>query len=162
MSEGWKNDKKWSDQFIPHIKSILGLYLIGEPPMEEDAERNTDLMVLRMESVRIGCRIRKTDYMARYGDEITIRSGRPSGAKTELTKIMEGWGDYFFYGFGTDADVVAWTLGDMKVFRLWFFRQLASGAKPYEKNNNSDNSSSFYAFIADLPEEFVVARKVQQ
>ena len=41
----WKNDKRWSDRFLPEIKGIIGTHLITEPPYEEDAERNTDLMV---------------------------------------------------------------------------------------------------------------------
>lgn len=41
------------------IKSVLGMRLIGEPPIEEDRERNTDLIVLKMEAVRVGCRIRE-------------------------------------------------------------------------------------------------------
>ena len=37
--------KRWSDRFLPENKQILGLHLIGEPPVKEDAERNTDLIV---------------------------------------------------------------------------------------------------------------------
>ena len=116
----WKADKRWSDRFLPEIKAILGTHLIGEPPVEEDAERNTDLMVLKMEAVRIGCRIRRHKYLVAFGNEFTIRAGRPSGAKTELAKIVEGWGDYFFYGFSNAEhhELAAWFLGDLRVFRL--------------------------------------------
>jgi len=85
MKVGWETDKKWSDRYLPEIKSILGRCLIAEPPIEEDQERNTDLMVLRLDAVRIGCRIRKAGYLEKYGDEFTIRTSRPSGAKTELS-----------------------------------------------------------------------------
>jgi hypothetical protein len=100
----WQADKRWSDKFLRDIKRILGEHLIGEPPMEEDAERNTDLIVLRMDAVRIGCRVRKHKYRDSYQDEFTIRAGRPSGVKTELAKIIEGWGDYFFYGFSNEDE----------------------------------------------------------
>ena len=50
----WKTDKRWSDRFLPEIKGIIGAHLITEPPFEEDAERNTDLMVLRLDAIRIG------------------------------------------------------------------------------------------------------------
>jgi hypothetical protein len=161
----WQDDKRWSDQFLLEIKSVLGVYLIGEPPMEEDVERNTDLMVLRMDAVRVGCRIRKHRYAASYGGQFTIRAGRPSGAKTELTKIIEGWGDYFFYGFCDPAEqrLSAWLLGDMRVFRLWYARELAkcnAGKLPGMSRNNADGSSAFAAFnISDLPPQFVIARK---
>ena len=163
MTNGWKTDKRWSDKFLPEIKSILGLHLIGEPPIEEDAERNTDLMVLRMEAVRIGCRIRRNQYLKRYGDGFTIRAGRPSGTKTELAKIIEGWGNYFFYGF-CDLDekgLEAWTLSDLNVFRGWFVRQILKNGKiPGDLKNNHDNSSALLGLNwADLPAEFIVASK---
>lgn len=145
------------------MKRILGEYLIGEPPLEEDAERNTDLIVLHMDAVRIGCRVRRHEYLRRYGNEFTIREGRPSGIKTELAKIVEGWGDYFLYAFADqDAQrLVKWTLGDMKVFRLWFNRQLVirRGAVPGFSKPNNDGSSNFRAFqVSDLPDAFVVAQ----
>jgi hypothetical protein len=161
----WQADKRWYDRFIPEIKGILGVHLIGEPPMEEDAERNTDLMVLKLDAVRIGCRIRKHQYAARYGSEFTIRAGRPSGTKTELTKIIEGWGDYFFYGF-SDPDeysLSAWVLLDLKMFRSWFVRELSKlppGQFPGIAKNNTDTSSNFAAFNIDwFPKEMIVARR---
>lgn len=160
MSE-WEKDKRWSDRFLFEIKAHLGVHLIGEPPMEEDAERNTDLMVLRMEAVRIGCRIRRYKYLSRYSDGFTIRAGRPSGVKTELTKIIEGWGDYFFYGFSNndESGLSAWTIADLKVFRIWFNRQLYINKKmPGDYKPNIDGSSNFIAFRwAELPSDFIVA-----
>ena len=160
--KNWQDDKRWSDRFIPEIKSILGLYLIGEPPLEEDAEHNTDLMVLKMDAVRIACRIRKHSYLANYGDEFTIRTYRPSGQKTELAKIIEGWGNYMFYGF-SDIDqncLSKWCLLDLNVFRLWLMRYMAlnKGKLPSKEQNNVDNSSRFMAFqISNAPDEIVVA-----
>lgn len=159
----WTNDKDWSDRFLPEIKRILGEHLIGEPPQEEDALRNTDLIVLRMEAVRIGCRVRHHEYLNKYPNEFTIRAKRPSGNKTELSKIIEGWGQYFFYAFANadESQLAAWLLGDLNVFRLWFSRYLAknAGRSPGLHQNNPDNSSSFRAFsISTLPDDFIVAR----
>jgi hypothetical protein len=160
----WQADKRWSDRFLTQIKGILGVHLIGEPPLEEDAERNTDLMVLRMDAVRIGCRIRKHQYLGRYGGEFTIRAGRPSGVKTELTKIIEGWGDYFFYGFANDNEtqLAYWTLADMRVFRRTYAKMLVqsqAGVVPGIAKANTDGSSSFAAFRWDqFPPEFVVGQ----
>ena len=161
----WQQDKRWSDKFLPEIKSILGLHLIAEPPIEEDAERNTDLMVLRMEPVRIGCRVRKYSYLEKYGHQFTIRSGRPSGIKTELTKIIEGWGDFFFYGFcnAGETKLEQWILGDLKAFRIWFNRELVNcnkGSTPGYSRNNFDGSSDFIAFdLSDIP-NFVIANSL--
>lgn len=156
---GWEKDKRWSDQFMDEIKSILGIHLIGEPPVEEDQERNTDLIVLKMDSVRIACRVRRNEYAVRYGEEFTVRAGRPSGIKTELTKIIEGWGDYFFYGFGDESKLSKWTLADLNVFRLWYNQQLFLGNHPGIKQNNDDGSSYFFAFRWDeLPCNFIIAK----
>lgn len=162
MGECWQVDKRWSDRFLPHIKRILGEVLICEPPIEEDQERNTDLIVLKMDSVRVGCRIRRKEYAEKYPDEFTIRFGRPSGVKTELSKIVEGWGDYFFYGFEGDGDLLSvWGLGNLNVFRLWFNREIVKnkGVLPGIFKKNFDGSSDFLVFKwAELPVDFVVKR----
>jgi len=159
--EKWQYQKQWADGFLPEIKRILGEHLISEPPIEEDAEHNTDLMVLRLDAVRIACRIRKYDYLKIYGNEFTIRAGLPSGAKTELTKIIEGWGDYFFYAFCDEQEehLAKWSLCNLNVFRLWFNRQIIKNKElPGDKIPNRDNSSYFMAFtFSDLPEDFVIA-----
>lgn len=154
MSTGWKNDKTWSDQFLPQIKRELGAFLLNEPPFDEDQERNTDLIVLKMDSVRIACRIRKYAFYLNqnYRNDFTIRSGRPSGAKTELAKIIEGWGDYLFYGFCNieETELIAWRILSLNAFRLWFNRSIVqnAGKLPGFTKSNHDGSSSFMAFNA--------------
>lgn len=156
----WENDKRWSDRFLTEIKRNLGEYLIGEPPIEEDQERNTDLMVLKLDTVRVGCRVRKNKYLSRYGDEFTIRAGRPSGTKTELTKIIEGWGQYLFYGFCDEDEVklLKWTIIDLNSFRLMLSRYMAAngGKLPGVGKNNHDKSSTFLSF--KVTEELVFAK----
>jgi len=156
----WERQKQWSDKFLPEIKRILGEYLIAEPPIEEDAERNTDLTVLRLDAIRIGCRIRRYKYVEAFGNEFTIRSGRTSGIKTELTKIIEGWGDYFFYGFAdsTETKLCQWILGDLKVLRLYINRNLYQHKVPWTENYNWDNSSSFVSFRHGEIPGFLVAK----
>jgi len=164
LNNGWKENKRWSDKFLPLIKRILGEILIGEPPVMDDQERNTDLMVLKLDAVRIACRIRKHEYLEKYGDQFTIRATLPSGTKTELTKIIEGWGDYFFYGFSNEDEtrLERWILGDLKAFRIWFVRGIKNnkGICPGISLNNNDNSSRFLAFeYKDIP-NFVIAKQI--
>jgi len=159
----WQTDKAASDRLLPEIKAILGVHLIGAAPVEEDQQRNTDLIVLRMEPVRIACRVRRFEYMSQYRDEFTIRSDRPSGAKTELAKVVEGWGNYLFYGFASadGQSVAAWLLGDLTVFRRWYSDRLAAlpaGTLPGALHHNRDGSSAFRVFcVTDVPDEFIVA-----
>ena len=161
---GWEKDKRWSDQFIPEIKYILAQYLISEAPVEEDQERNTDLIVLTLKPYRIACRVRSNQYLAKYGDEFTIRSGRPSGCKTELQKIIEGWGDFFLYGFcdASESKLIMYLLGDLSVFRVWFNRaicRMPPNCLPGVKQNNHDKSSCFLAFKeTEMPDDFFIAK----
>jgi len=158
----WEKDKAWSDRYLPAMKRILGEHLIGEAPLEEDIHRNTDLIVLRMQAVRIGCRVRRHDYLAQYGNEFTIRCARDN-AKTELTKILEGWGDFFFYGFAADAGqtLSKWTILDLSQFRLWFSRRLYKmqpNEMPGKLLRNHDGSSDFRVFRWDaLPKPAIIA-----
>lgn len=157
----WQEDKRASDVYLDEIKQILGLYLIGEPPIEEDQQRNTDLIVLKMDAMRIACRVRTNYYLhaRNYRDEFTIRSKRPSGMKTELRKILEGWGDYMFYGFGDESGetLAYWNLFDLKVFRGRFLSMVHKQIVPKDIPNE-DESSFFKAFlIKDFPACFVIA-----
>ena len=163
MSQDWQIDKNYADKSLTEVKRIIGGALIGAAPIEEDRERNTDLIVLKMEAVRIACRIRRPKFYdsPQYREEFTIRSGRPNGIKTELAKVIEGWGDYFFYGFAGEEALQAWLLGDLRVFRLWFNQRLRTdkGKCPGTTMRNHDGSSDFMVFkISELPPEFIVDR----
>lgn len=162
----WEEDKKWSDKFIPEIKQILGLLFICESPNEEDKKHNTDLIVLNLNNLRFACRIRKHDYFLKYKNDFTIRSGRPNGTKTELSKIIEGWGDYFFYGFSDaiEIKIFHYKIINLKEFRLYFMREL------YKKNlkehnpawkeyTNVDKSSSFFVFdTSAMPKDVIFSK----
>ena len=149
----WTESKRWADRYLPVVKRILGEHLICEAPIEEDQQRNTDLIVLRFNAVRIACRFRKAEYFAKFGSEFTIRASRPSGAQTELAKILGGWGDYMFYGFaGNTGGFVAWAIADLDVFRQHYPQNMGMSRA------NTDNSSSFLVFRwDDFPTNMVIA-----
>lgn len=48
----WENEMRWSDKYLPVIKRELGDFLMRELKQEEDALRNTDLIILGFDSVR--------------------------------------------------------------------------------------------------------------
>jgi len=156
----FEEQKQWSDRYLPEVKGILGKHLISEAPVEEDKKRCTDLIVLHLQAIRIACRMRRETYIEKYSDEFTIRAVNHRGAKTELAKIIEGWGDYFFYGFGGDSGLLLkWCLCDLKVFRLWYVKELYNGNKPGILHANTDKSSDFLSFkINALPSGFVIAQ----
>lgn len=164
MASGWQGDNAWSRQYLPAIKRVLGEHLFGDASVEDDQQRNTDLIILNLSGVRVACRVRRFKYChPPFSDQFTIRSRR-SKNETELCKITHGWGDRFFYGFAAreGPELAAWMLGDLYVFRGWFFQQVHknSGSIPGQEMSNGDSSSDFRVFnISDLPPGFVVARK---
>jgi hypothetical protein len=159
----WTDDKSWSDKYLDSVKEILGRLLIGAANAEEDQLHNTDLIVLKMDTVRIACRIRRFTYFSLYNNEFTVRTGRPNGTKTELAKIIEGWGDYLFYAFASPEgpSLHAWTLIDLHPFRLWLSRQLVvnKGEIPGKIIKNTDGSSTFRAFsLANIDPAAIIER----
>lgn len=161
----WERDKQWSDQFLPEIKRIVGSYLVQEASVEEDRSCNTDLIVLRAGDIRIGCRVRRYAEFSKpgYREQFTVRFERPRRV-TEYAKIMDGWGDYFFYGFAgpSNASLCFWSLCDLDVFRRVVQDQmrLNGGHVPYKyKKSNHDGSSSFCVFqFWTFPKSFVLKR----
>jgi hypothetical protein len=166
----WEQDQKWGELFIPEAQAILGQALVIKAPKREDMYHNTDLMVLFDGSARFALRVRRPQYYAQYKGQITIRSSRPkSENKTELAKILEGWGDYFFYGIAAESgnDLRCWVIGDLDVFRRWWPREERRlGHAPGLECHNGDGSSDFRAFKLnysvtgdEVPAAFIMARQ---
>lgn len=157
----YQNDRKWSDGFIPALKRVVADILIQPAPDAEDMQRNTDLIVFRVATLRVACRVRRYSYFAKWPQEFTIRAERHNGSNTELAKLISGYGDYFVYAFANadNTDLIAWRVIDLSVFRLWFNRQLAQnkGRTPGKLQRNGDGSSDFLAFnVSELPAEAIV------
>lgn len=155
------SDFQHSRLYLRSLRAITGLVTAREATQEQDQKENTDLIVLEtMAGIRFACRVRRPKDFARYGDEFTLRVSRPGGTKTELAKVAEGWGDYIIYAWGSDRPpkLIAWSLGDLSVFRAWrddFIR--FHGVEPGLLKPNVDGSSCFRAYkIADLPPAFLV------
>ena len=161
----WQAGKRASDVYMPYVKQILGLHLIDEAPVEEDQQRNTDLTVLTLGAIRVDVRIRSYEkYYADYPTEFTIRAILPSGTKTELAKIIEGWGDYMFYGFGVPETkkVPAWYLLRLNVFRAYYTDYIRDncGAEPGQLLHNGDGSKFRAYDIRELPDRLICAKRV--
>lgn len=95
----------------------------------------TDLMMLNATDLRIAARVRRPGYAQRYPYQFTLRSHVPSGAQTELAKVVNGHGDWMFYGHANAAEngVAAWWLIDLRAFRsalisdAWNGQRISSG-----------------------------------
>lgn len=158
----YEEDRGWADKFIPHQMEIAAKAIRVEvAPIEEDRRRNTDLVLRTVVPLntpaegRISARVRRHNYLSRYRDEFTIRLDRPSGIETEMPKMLNGWGDFFIYGFeesqGSDR-MYPWLIGNMEMLRDYVKRGGYSVIK-----DNRDRSSRLRSFhLADMPLGFVL------
>lgn len=115
----------WSDTFIEPIKAILGPLLLRQAPLQVDREQATDLMTFRAKGMTIAARMRTAGYLDRYRNEFTVRSHLESGTQTELSKLMDGYADWMFYGHAADRvsnRVGYWMLIDLDKWRANLLR----------------------------------------
>ena len=143
---------QWQAKYLPHIKQIVGPLLLEEAPFELDTQEATDLLVLRARDMRIGCRMRRAGYAERYPWDFTLRSRASNGAKTELQKITEGWGDWLFYGHAEHDEIpciARWMVIDLAHWRAHMIRNSDSilmGTRPNKHDGTKlawFNASSF-------------------
>jgi hypothetical protein len=120
----YEQDRSWSDQFIPCMKRIIGPRLLEPSSVEVDTKQAADLVVFRARDVTIACRVRRHGYADRYPFEFTVRSARDSGARTELEKLTDGWGDWMFYGHAAASGptITRWWLLDLSAWRSALIR----------------------------------------
>lgn len=121
----YEANRGWSDRYIPAICEIIGPRLMIVAPVKRDRDEATDLIFLTAKDVTVAARVRRPGYAERYPDDFTIRDSLPSGAATELTKILQGWGHWMFYGHAAEQSapsVAAWLLIDLCQLRYFFHR----------------------------------------
>lgn len=94
-------NRGFSGRFLPEIKRVVGGHLLETAPDPLDWHQATDLLMLDARDMRIAARVRRPGYSLRYPHQFTIRSQVASGAQTELSKIVEGKGDWISTGILT-------------------------------------------------------------
>jgi hypothetical protein len=155
---GYAEDRQWSDRYIPAIKCIVGPRLLSESPFEVDTRQAADLIVMRARDMTVACRVRRPGYADKYPFEFTIRSKRENGTPTELQKLIDGWGDWMFYGHACEskAEFTKWFLIDLNAWRAAVIRCAVRGIKPYAEKSNGDGTH-FVAFDLRDMKRIVIA-----
>lgn len=148
----YATNRQWSDRFIPQIKRIVGPFLLEPASFELDAKQATDLIVLNARDLRIAARVRRPNYASRYPYEFTIRSHVTSGCQTEITKVINGFGDWFFYGHSdSESKICRWFLVDLAAFRAALIRGKLS-LSDREKDNG--DGTKFLPFdVREFPDQ---------
>ena len=112
-------DWKWADGYVQQVKKILKentmhMIAIDDSSPEQDMKESTDLVVKTMAG-KVAVRIRRANCQYR---DLTIRSWRASGAKTELPKIKEGFGDFYLYAWeDKNSELSNWILVNLDTLR---------------------------------------------
>ncbi|MDP8208220.1 MAG: hypothetical protein P9L92_16255 [Candidatus Electryonea clarkiae] len=151
----YEKSKKWSDQFIPLIKQIIGPMLLHVSSFEVDTTQAADLVLIKPKDMGrdfgIACRIRRPNYI-KYWPQFTIRSRSKYGGKTEIHKLIEGWGDWLFYGYSGNSNnnifLDHWLLIDLSVWR-----DFVKAGKIFTPDIYNYDGTAFRAYdVNDFPE----------
>lgn len=152
----YKNDRSFSDLFIPQIKQVVGPRLLTESTFEVDTRQAEDLTVLLVDNKSIAARVRRPGYL-KYRHEFTIRSHRDSGAETELSKIYDGWGEWMFYAHAMsdnpDDGFACWMLVNLNSFRSQMIKYRKAIRWSRKSNNDGTyfNAFNVYSFMPVPP-----------
>jgi len=154
INSNYLENRNWSDLFITQLKRELGEAFIDIAPEYKDTQEATDLVVFGIGELCFACRVRRFEYFEKFKDQFTIRLKLPNYRKSELDKIMEGFGDFYFYGFSNKRNdgsgFIKYIIFDLKIFREWFdYLKRSSRKECWEKRSNINNSPDFLAFKID-------------
>ena len=152
----YTTNRNWSDRFLPEIKQLVGGHLLETSPDSFDHMEATDLMMLDARDMRVAARVRRPGYSERYPYQFTIRSAVASGRQTELSKIVNGNGDWMFYGHSNAAQtgLDAWWLIDLRAFRAGLIRnRLNERQIVMGDQKNSDGTRFKWFDVRSFPSE---------
>lgn len=113
-----QEDKEWQKQFIPEIERIIRecshcIISIRIANDDEDYNQGTDFVVT-VKGGEIAVRLRRPSCTYR---DLTIRSRRKNGSKTELEKVREGASRWYLYGWTVKNSINQWIFVDMDKMR---------------------------------------------
>jgi len=146
----YQRDRSWSDLMIGQIRAIVGPHLLQPTSFDMDTKQAADLFVFTAKDMTIAARVRRPGYADKYPFEFTIRSARDNGTTTELSKIIDRWGDWFFYGHASETDHIArWWLIDLHAFRAALIRHNRIDGV-YLLSSKRDNGDGTHFIAYDL------------
>ena len=137
----YKRERQWSDEYIPAVQQLLGeAFRVNKEHItvtsdEMDTTEAADLE-MKMSGQTIAVRLRKNTTFR----DLTIRTQQYIGKQTEISKIKEGYADWYFYGWiDTMGILMEWMIVDMDEVRKH---------KLWEKKREIKNKDKTTGFIA--------------
>lgn len=146
----YQADRAWSDNYIDDIRKIVGPRLLVPASLEQDTKQAADLIVLHAKGLTVAARVRRPGFQEKYPHDFTIRSSRENGSKTELAKLIDGWGDWMFYGHASASlpgVIERWALLDLREWRACLLRDsYESGWLRLARQKSNGDGTKFFAF----------------
>jgi hypothetical protein len=137
MKSSFSVDKKWANKCLPEVKKILRQYTLYFLEFLIAGYKKATDMILKTSGGDVALRIRRGSY-TKYRD-LTIRSFRSSGQKTELEKLRDGFAHFYLYLWTDGASIVDWILVDLDKAR--------KTGLLYKQRHHFDNKDGTY-FVA--------------
>jgi len=135
-------DWGWADGYLPEIRRILTLNAVSIfdfqiASYQQDVKKATDMLLTVSGSQSIAVRLRRAHQHYR---DLTLRAQRTSGIETELSKLQQGYGDFYLYGWTESFSIKEWMFVNLDRLR-------ASGLLEQEWRTiaNTDGKTSFIA-----------------
>ncbi|MBL6427859.1 MAG: hypothetical protein HOY44_10070 [Maritimibacter sp.] len=148
----YTENRAWSDTYLPDVKRIVGSHLLSAAPDDIDMQQATDLLMLDARDMRVAARVRRPGYADRFPYEFTVRSRIPSGGETELSKIINGYGDWMFYGHADPRGGIGrWWLLDLRAFRAALIRPESRARLHWGSKDNADGTRFTWFDIRSFP-----------
>jgi len=160
LNKPWRKSKDWADKYFPDICAIIQelageIIDIKKADINDDIYRATDFVV-RAKTGNIAGRIRKLKYFEEFGD-FTLRYSRPSGVKTELQKIREGFANWYLYSWADPKMIQAWIFVDLECLRK---SGILDNPQKLPKSRNPSDGTTFVSIsIDDLDKNGCIKRK---
>jgi hypothetical protein len=95
-------------------------------------------MLLRISGSDVASRVRRPCQGYR---DLTVRSRRESGHRTELDKLRDGHCDWYFYGWAEDGLIDEWMIVDMNKVR-------AEGLLDKERYEISNKDGTYFVAVS--------------
>lgn len=132
---------------------------------EQDMREATDLkfgvITSGPDKVDVAVRVRRhRAWTTKYREQFTIRRQTVYGCRTEIHKVMDGYGTFMLYGFesaGGPDRLVQFTVIDLDVFRDCVGRW-PDTAVPWDDVPNWDGTKGAAFNFRDFPTRLVVCR----
>lgn len=148
----FKRNWKFMLAHMPAVCKVLyalpmGIFLdVNEAEPKQDMEEATDL-VLELSGGTMAVRVRRHRYWnSDYIGDWSIRY-ECHGHKTEIHKLREGFGDWYFYGYSLDdkGEVAQWHLIDLAKVRSCGLLD-----EEWDVHPNNDGTAGMYIPIKEL------------